>query len=354
MISTIQYVCIALLLLSPTPAIAQTSPTTPSQELDEDQLEQAYEKYVIDLDATSADRLRTILTPMAKNDSPKEIVALLHAVRQNPPRVSLQELVPLWGIQMIQTEASVGDEITESTRKALEMLAEHEDPLIAFLSCVPLTQSGSEKHAKVMHSLIHSEKPTALQQQLIRSLCASFRVSPDTDSPDDILKYLVNMVSTEPFHKPGDAAPVFRIKDTNGVVLSLEDLRGKVVVLHFWATSCGASVAELPDTKKYMDTLQLSLRAAIQQKEPRLRASEIVMICVSLDDDRSSFLKVVEKHDLKTWHNVHDSTGWGGLLSRSFGVNSLPFDVVIDGNGNVLSNDIHDTPNALTIDCVTK
>ena len=63
-------------------------------------------------------------------------------------------------------------------------------------------------------------------------------------------------------------APVFTLKDINGTTVTLESLKGKVVVLNFWSTDCAPCVAEIP-----------SLNALYQE----LKDSGLVVIGISLD-----------------------------------------------------------------------
>lgn len=51
----------------------------------------------------------------------------------------------------------------------------------------------------------------------------------------------------------GDTAPSFTITDTDGVEFVLDDLRGKVVLINFFATWCGGCVEELPQVQKLWD-----------------------------------------------------------------------------------------------------
>jgi len=65
--------------------------------------------------------------------------------------------------------------------------------------------------------------------------------------------------------------------------------------------------------------------------------ADLVVISVSLDEERAKFDKAVEEHSM-LWHNVFDGAGWGGEMARAYGVNRMPFDVVIDSQGVVQSN----------------
>jgi len=68
--------------------------------------------------------------------------------------------------------------------------------------------------------------------------------------------YLGSASSSRPSYEPvavaeiGDIAPAFQLEDTAGNKVSLEDLRGKVVLVNFWATWCPPCRAEMPSMEK--------------------------------------------------------------------------------------------------------
>jgi cytochrome c biogenesis protein CcmG/thiol:disulfide interchange protein DsbE len=68
----------------------------------------------------------------------------------------------------------------------------------------------------------------------------------------------------------GDKAPEFRLPDMNGQIVNLSDLRGKVVIIHFWATWCPPCVEEIP-TLSYLNE--------------QLAGTDFAMLAISVDED---------------------------------------------------------------------
>ncbi len=152
-----------------------------------------------------------------------------------------------------------------------------------------------------------------------------------TDSPEQIADHFLNVSRDEPKFKAGDHAPTFRFETITGDNVSSDDLRGKVVVLHFWATSCGGCLSRMPS---HIESIS------------KLDQSKLEVIFVSLDDDREKFDQAIAKYQIP-FKNVLDQQGWGGQLARTFGVKSMPFDIIIDADGRIISNSIDDLATAL-------
>ena len=72
----------------------------------------------------------------------------------------------------------------------------------------------------------------------------------------------------------------------------------------------------------------------------------VEIVYVSLDEDKDAFDSVVSNHGI-LFKSVREASGWGGNLARTFGVNSVPFDIVIGRDGKVFSNSIEDIDAAL-------
>ena len=184
-----------------------------------------------------------------------------------------------------------------------------------------LAGSGDSDAAKSVYDLIHSEKPSPLEKRLLKTWSAGIGIHAETDDATKILDHLTTVMGKTAKFKPGDVAPDFEVTTATGHKLSLKQLQGKVVVLHFWATWCGSCVAGL-------DSLQKLLK--------NYSEDDVAIIFVSLDEKRETFDDSIKKYQL-LFNNVFDEGGWGGTLARLFGVSYVPLNVIIDGTGKIVS-----------------
>ena len=124
-------------------------------------------------------------------------------------------------------------------------------------------------------------------------------------------------------------APEFVAKSLAGERVSLESLRGKVVLLDFWATWCGPCREAIPELKD------------LARKYPPDRLS---IVSINVDDEEDVARHFVTKNGM-TWTQCHDTEG---ALQRLFGVNAFPTYLVIDGEG-VIRQEIRGTDPHRTI-----
>tara|TARA_R110002073_G_scaffold75697_2_gene184579 strand:- start:11056 stop:11982 length:927 start_codon:yes stop_codon:yes gene_type:complete len=212
----------------------------------------------------------------------------------------------------------------DGCQPVLASLKEHPDVLLRFVANCGLAGSGDSDASEVVHALLHDQRLNALDQRLLKTWALGAGINPAKDDSRSILQHLMNLMSKTHKLKVGDECPSFAATTQSGVELNFKSLKGKVIVMHFWSSSCAPCLAEMP---QLIETLS------------KLSLDEAVVVFVSLDEDKKRFEASLEKYGIP-FHNVCDKAGWGGPLARSFGVNQLPFDIVIDANGKVLSHSI--------------
>jgi thiol-disulfide isomerase/thioredoxin len=124
---------------------------------------------------------------------------------------------------------------------------------------------------------------------------------------------------------PGLAFPDFDVKDLDGKPLSVGALKGKVVLVDFWATWCGPCRAELPNV------------IATYKKH---HGDGFEIIGVSLDSDRSKLDAFLKKQDGMTWAQYFDGLGWQNKLAGKYGVQAIPFTVLVGKDGKVIGTNL--------------
>jgi thiol-disulfide isomerase/thioredoxin len=105
----------------------------------------------------------------------------------------------------------------------------------------------------------------------------------------------------------------------DGTPVDISKLRGKVVLVDFWATWCGPCRAELPDV------------LAVYSK---LHSKGFEIIGISLDQDKDALVKFTAQNGM-TWPQYFDGKGWQNDISSSFGINSIPAMWLINKKGYV-------------------
>jgi peroxiredoxin len=112
-------------------------------------------------------------------------------------------------------------------------------------------------------------------------------------------------------------APDFALKDSTGTQLRLADLKGKVVLLNFWATWCGPCRTEIP---------------MLIELEKKFRDRGFAVVGVAMDDDGWS---VVKPYMEKSRINYRMILGDPSMADHYGGVDSIPQTFVIDREGRI-------------------
>ena len=117
----------------------------------------------------------------------------------------------------------------------------------------------------------------------------------------------------------GALAPDINLKTPEGETLALSSLRGKVVLIDFWASWCGPCRRENPAVKAIYE---------------RYKDKGFEIYGVSLDNSASKWKAAIAKDGL-TWKHVSDLGGWKSSAAQLYGVRSIPATFLLDKEGRI-------------------
>ena len=122
----------------------------------------------------------------------------------------------------------------------------------------------------------------------------------------------------------GAKAIDFSFISTDEKKISLKDLRGKVVLLDFWASWCGPCVRELPNVKEVYR---------------RFHDRGFEIIGINLDLDKEQFEDFIQEYGI-TWPQYFDGLGWDNKIAKLYRVTAIPATYLLDDQGIIRAKNV--------------
>lgn len=258
------------------------------------------------------------------------------------------------GSNLMVTYQIEGSEDSEKLRKfnlAYQVNAQKQDSLgrlyqqnpsdqQQFIELQIASQNALAKMNNYFKSIIDEDPGSLVSLAAVQMMDAETNFELYKKVDEAIQAKLPNSIYTQEFHAkvkkmsvlaPGSEAPDITLNDVNGNPISLSSLRGKIVLVDFWASWCKPCRIENPNVveaykkfnQKGFEVFSVSLDGMQQQPNPK-----------------QDWINAIEKDNLIWKNHVSDLKGWNSTVVPLYNISGIPFAVLLDRDGKIIAKNL--------------
>jgi thiol-disulfide isomerase/thioredoxin len=124
--------------------------------------------------------------------------------------------------------------------------------------------------------------------------------------------------------KLGTTLVNFELKNINGITTELAQVKGKLILIDFWASWCGPCRRENPNVKRVYD---------------KYRDQGLAILSISLDTDKEAWKKAIE-NDLMNWNHMIDVRDPSTSIAAKYGVEGIPFTLLLNEHYQIIAKNL--------------
>ncbi len=212
------------------------------------------------------------------------------------------------------------DSLSKQLQKPYELMVAEYSKVVA-----KKIKANTNSFASIMAvQQLKPENYFEVYQALDKGLQQKYPNNQDIKSFHTMVQQTEQMVSRTQAINVGMQAPELLLPMVNDKELALSSLKGKIVLIDFWASWCGPCRKEMPNVKRAYE---------------KYHNKGFEIYGVSLDSERDKWIEAIAKDGL-TWPQVSDLKKWQSEAAQIYAVQSIPFTVLIDKEGKIIATNL--------------